>query len=550
MAHEIIMNITPGETRIARLEDGVLSELSIERDSDAQVAGNIYLGKITRVLPGMQASFVDIGLEKAAFLYVADIVSDMFEGIYDEDVDEVDRNGDQNNDDAEDHNGDSENANAETTVNAEENKDQAEQKSSTAQRGRIPARRSRQRRGPLPRIEDLVKEGQTIVIQVAKEPIRTKGARVTSHISLPGRYLVYMPTVSHVGVSRRITSYEERSRLKGILSKNKPQNGGFIARTNSIGVSEENLVEDMNKLKETWQGIYEKKEHSKAPALLHADLDIVLRAVRDNFSKEISRLVIDSKEHYEKITDFVNATMPDLVHRIELYAKDTPLFDVYGIETEINRALGKKIWLKSGGYLIIDSSEALTSIDINTGRFVGKRDFDETILTTNLEAVEEICYQLKLRSLGGIVIIDFIDMSKYAHRMKVYHSMRDALKKDRVKTTISKISELGLIEMTRKRTRESLTQMLSTTCTHCHGTGFVKTPLTLAFETFREIKRVFPGISGRSILVRTHPKVAKVLFNEGRDRLDQLEKQIDKRIVIEPQETFHIEQIEIGARQI
>lgn len=532
MSNEIIMNVTPGETRIARLENGVLSELSIERDNDLQVAGNIYYGRINRVLPGMQAAFVDIGLEKAAFLYVADIVPDMFEGIDDDSDDD-----------------------AESSSESPQNGESAESGSGsgndkTERNGRGGGRRFRSRRGPMPRIEDLVKEGQTIVIQIAKEPIRTKGARVTSHISLPGRYLVYMPTVDHIGVSRRITSYEERVRLKNILRKNKPAHGGFIARTNSVGTPEEKLVEDMNKLSETWQKIYELKEKSKTPALLHADLDIVLRAVRDNFSKEIDRLVIDSKEYYEQIVEFVNDSMPDLVHRIELYNKQLPIFDVCGIESEINRALGKKVWLKSGGYLIIDSSEALTSIDINTGRFVGKRNFDETILTTNLEAVEEICYQLKLRSLGGIIIVDFIDMSKYVHRTKVYHAMKDALRRDRVKTTISKISELGLIEMTRKRTRESLTQMLSNTCTNCHGTGFVKTPLTLAFETFREIKRVYSAINGKSVLVRTHPKVAKVLFNEGRDRLVQLEKQIEKRIVVESQDSFHIEQIEILGRTV
>jgi ribonuclease G len=527
------MNITPGETRIARLENGVLSELSIERDSDEQVAGNIYYGRVNRVLPGMQAAFVDIGLEKAAFLYVADVVPDMFEGI---DEDEEDDNG----------NGGAEEEQDNTKEAGDNNK--GNNRGRNQSRGRRPTGRSR--RGPLPRIEDVVKEGQTIVVQVAKEPIRTKGARITSHISLPGRYLVYMPTVSHVGVSRRITSYEERSRLKDILRDNRPKTGGFIARTNSIGVPDEKLIEDMNRLQETWQKIYKKQENSKAPALLHADLDIVLRSVRDNFSKEIDRLVIDSKEDYTRIREFIEYTMEDLKDRVQHYDRDVPIFDVHGIETEINRALGKKVWLKSGGYLIVDSSEALTSIDVNTGRFVGKKDFDETILTTNLEAIKEVCYQLKLRSIGGIVIIDFIDMNKYAHRTKVYHTMRDELRKDRVKTTISKISDLGLIEMTRKRIRESLTQMLSTTCNNCNGTGYIKTPLTLAFETFREIKRVFSGIEGRSILVKTHPRVAKVLFNEGRDRLEQIEKQIEKRIVVEPVESFHIEKIEISSRNL
>jgi len=359
-----------------------------------------------------------------------------------------------------------------------------------------------------------------------------------------------MPTVSHVGVSRRITSYDERIRLKEILRKNKPATGGFIARTNCVGTAEEKIVEDMNNLTQIWQEIYKKQEKSKPPALLYQDIDIILRAVRDNLSREISRLVIDSKEQHTSIIDFVGKYMTDLTDRIELYDKDLPIFDAYGIEAEINRALGKKIWLKSGGYLIIDSSEALTSIDVNTGRFVGKKDFEETVLTTNLEAVEEVAYQLKLRSIGGIIIIDFIDMNRYAHRMKVYYGLKDALKRDRAKTTISRISDLGLIEMTRKRTRESLTQMLSSPCEHCHGTGYIKTPLTVAFEIFREIKRVFSSITGRSMLVKCHSKVAKVLFNEGRERLDQIERHIDKRIVIESDETLHKNQFEIRSRNI
>lgn len=549
MSNELIMNVTPGETRIARLENGVLSELAIERESDMQVAGNIYLGRINRVLPGMQAAFVDIGLEKAAFLYVADVVPDMFEGVYDEDVDEDDKDGDSTGDDSEEDK-DEKSASESHGKTTGKPSNKSHSRSSSGNGRHRQSRRPRHKRPPLPRIETVIKEGQTIVVQVAKEPIRTKGARVTSHVSLPGRHLVYMPTVNHVGVSRRISSFEERMRLKDFLRKNKPTTGGFIARTSCAGATDESLTEDMKNLTEIWQKIYEKQEKKKAPNTLYTDLDIVLRHVRDNLSKDVDRLVIDSQEHYEAISKFVDKFMPDLANRVEFYNKDTPIFDVYGIETEINRALGKKIWLKSGGYLIIDSSEALTSIDVNTGRFVGKKDFEETILTTNLEAVQEVAYQLKLRSIGGIIIVDFIDMNRFSHRMRVYHALKDELRKDRVKTTISKISDLGLIEMTRKRTRESLTQMLSTTCTQCHGTGYVKTPLTVAFETFREIKRVFPSISSRSLLLKTHPKVAKILFNEGRERLEQVEKSIKKRIVVESDEKYQLEQFEIRGRTI
>lgn len=531
MSHELIMNVTPGETRIARLQEGVLSELIIERDSEEQVSGNIYLGRINRVLPGMQAAFVDIGLEKAAFLYVTDIVPDLFEGLEDEEDEE---------------NGVEENGGAEE----DEDADNEERERRRGGNGRGRGRQRRGRRSAIPRIENIVREGDTVVVQIAKEPIRTKGARVTSHISLPGRYLVYMPTVNHIGVSRRIGDYKERMRLKDILYKNRPATGGFIARTNCVGTPEEKIAEDIRSLQEIWQKIYQRQEKSKPPMLLYSDLNLVLRAARDNLSRDIDRLVIDSKEHHEEIRGFVEKFMPDLMSRIELYDKDSPIFDVYGIETEINRALGKKVWLKSGGYLIIDTSEALTSVDVNTGRFVGRKDFEETILTTNLEAVEEIAYQLKLRSIGGIIILDFIDMSRYANRSKVYNALKDALRQDRAKTTISKISELGLVEMTRKRVRDSLTQMLSEPCLHCHGTGFVKTPLTVAFEIFREIKRVYNAIANRSLLVKTHPKVAKVLFNEGRERLEQVEDHIDKRIVIESDEALHIENFEIAGRNV
>ena len=546
------MNVTQGETRIARLENGVLSELIIQRDNDQQVAGNIYFGRITRVLPGMQAAFVDIGLEKAAFLYVADIVPDLFEGI-DEDEEAEDIRETQPGDEGPtmvEIPGETESPHlAENNEPVALAVNDTSAQNDTAQKRNPRGRKfSRPKRGPLPRIEDLVKEGQTIVVQVVKEPMRTKGARITSHISLPGRFLVSMPTVNHIGVSRRVSSFEERSRLKRILHANKPTNGGFIARTNCVEAPEDKLVEDITTLKETWQKIYERTENSRAPALLYSDLPLVLRAVRDNFTKEVDRLVIDSKEDHAEVMELVEKFMPDLKNRVQLYDKDTPLFDVYGVETEINRALGKKVWLKSGGYLIIETAEALTSIDVNTGRFVGKKDFEETIMTTNMEAVIEVAYQLKLRSIGGIIIIDFIDMGRHSNRAKVYNAMRDALRKDRIKTTISKISELGLIEMTRKRTRDSLTQMLSEICSHCHGTGSIKTPQTVAFEVFREIKRVFHGLAGRQLLVVANPRVAKVLFNEGRAYLESIEKRIGKRIIVETDEARHVDEFEIRSR--
>ncbi|HBF11865.1 MAG TPA: Rne/Rng family ribonuclease [Deltaproteobacteria bacterium] len=519
MSDELIVNVTLGETRIARLENGTVAELYIERDGDQQVVGNVYKGVVSRVLPGMQAAFLDIGLEKAAFLYVSDIVPDLFEGM-DDDEDEEEASPEGN----------------------------AEQKPAQAEGGRKPRGRGRRSRGPLPKIEDLIKEGQSLVVQVAKEPIRTKGARVTCNISFPGRYVVYMPTVDHIGVSRRIGSYEERARLKRIISENKPGKGGVIVRTVSVGATEEALKADIKNVEDIWVGIAREQEKAKPPKCLYQDLGLVLRSVRDLMSPEIDRLVIDSEEDYKEVMAFMQKFMPDLANRVELYNRETPLFDVYGIETEINRGLGKKVWLKSGGYLIVDQSEALTSIDVNTGRFVGRDDFEDTILQTNLEAAEEIAYQLRLRNIGGIIINDFIDMERYSNRSKVFYALKDALRRDRVRTTITKISDLGLVEMTRKRTRDSLTQMVSETCFYCQGKGRTKSPITVAFEFFRELKRVHSKLNGRLIVVKVHPRVAQVLFNEARSRLDLLEKQIGKRIVVESNEGFHVENFELLAR--
>ena len=430
----------------------------------------------------------------------------------------------------------------------EEGEEESNGESENREQKREPRRGRRRRRGPMPKIEDVLKEGQEVVIQVAKDPIRTKGARVTCHLTFPGRYLVAMPTVDHIGVSRRVGSYAERMRLKKTISEHRSGKGGYIARTMSAGATEEALIADINRLTEIWDGITSKQEKSKPPALIYQDLDLILRSVRDFMSPDIDRLVIDSEEEYKEILKFMEEFMPDLANRVELYNSDAPLFDVYGLETEINRALGKKVWLKSGGYLIVDHSEALTAIDINTGRFVGRRDFEETILQTNLEAAQEIAYQLRLRNIGGIIIIDFIDMERYGNRQKVFYAFKNALRRDKVRTTITKISELGLVEMTRKRTRDTLSAMLSETCFYCHGKGHNKTPTTVAFEVFRELKRTFRYLDGRVITIHVNPRVAQFLFNEARKRLDNLERRFKKRINVETDEAFHVEKFEIGSK--
>lgn len=486
MPNELIINTTLGETRVSRLENGSVAEFYVERAHEADIVGNIYKGKVVRVLPGMQAAFVDIGLARTAFLHVSDFSAgdDIAEGII-----------------------------------------EAAKKSP---------------------IQDVLKEGREILVQVAKEPIGTKGARLTSFVSLPGRYLVYMPTVDHIGISRRIDDAKERERLREIVSKLKPKDGGFIVRTASEGVSLKELKADINFLTKLWGEIEEKSKKAKAPSLVHADLDVVLRVVRDMFTVDIEKLVVDSKVEFDRIRKFVEKFMPGLKNRVEFYDSEEPIFDKYGIEVEITRALGQKVWLKSGGYIIVEQTEALTAIDVNTGKFVGKRDLEDTILRTNLEAVREIVYQLKLRNIGGIIVIDFIDMNKHANRSKVFSALKEALKSDRTRTTITKISELGLVEMTRKRTRDDLRNMLTDPCPYCDGKGYLKSPTTVCYEIFREIIREAGKSKAKQIVVHANPTVANVLYNEERRYVEDMEALLKKTIVVKELAEFHLEQFELS----
>jgi ribonuclease G len=504
MADEILINVNSGETRVALLESGVLVELYVERSSEQGISGSIYKGRVVRVLPGMQAAFVDIGLEKAAFLYVTDV----HQGF--EDLELLMRARE-------------EDGNGSVTLDEEE-----ELHLDT----------------PF-HIEDLLHEGQELLVQVSKEPLGSKGARITSHISLPGRHLVIMPMVDHIGVSRRIENEGERKRLREILQHMKPSAFGLIARTASEGKDETDLAQDLDFLLKMWGSIQKRKATSPVPGLVHKDLDITLRAIRDLFTQDVDRVVVDSEEEYRKILDFCETFMPQLKSSIELYDKEEPLFDYYGIEIEISRALGRKVWLKSGGYIVIDMTEALTVIDVNTGRYVGKRNLEDTILKTNLEAVKEIAYQLRLRNIGGIIIIDFIDMEKESSREKVFQALTEALKKDKSKTNILKISELGLVEMTRKRTRESLGRILSERCFYCDGRGFLKSRSTICQEILREIKRDIRDLRGENILVDVHPNVANLLYDEGRGEMEKLEKKFNKRILVSGKNEFHLEQYEI-----
>jgi ribonuclease G len=493
MANELIINVRSQETKVALLEDRVLVELYIERTKDRGIVGNIYKGKVVKVLPGMQAAFVDIGLEKASFLYVTDVYGGM------EDYEEMGFQGEE----------------------------MTPYFNSSSQ------------------IEDLLSEGQEVLVQVSKEPIGTKGTRITSYISLPGRYLVFMPTVDHIGVSRRIRDEKERKRLREIIQTLRPPSSGFIVRTASEGAEPDEIRNDMEFLLHLWNNILKKKESTNAPSLIHSDLTMVLRVIRDILSPQVNRIVIDSREEYENIIAFINTYMPKQKYEISLHENQEAIFDANGIEIEVDKILERKVWLKSGGYIVIDMSEALVAIDVNTGRFVGKRNLADTILKTNLEAAKEIAYQLRLRNIGGIIIIDFIDMEREGDKEKVYQALEEAIKKDRQKTTIFKISELGLVEMTRKRTRESISRILGESCSYCEGAGLIKSKTTVCYDIFREIERTSTALGGQNIMVEVNPEVADLLYEEERAGVEELERNLKKKIVIKSRPGFHQEQFNI-----
>lgn len=514
MSSELIINSRPYETRVALVENGVVVELHVERDTGQELTGNIYRGRVVRVLPGMQAAFVDIGLERTAFLYVSDVHKDF---------------------------SDMEQMMLETSGVSQEYR---------IVEGETP-KGNRFGNDPF-LIEDLLHEGQSILVQVAKEPIGNKGARLTSHISLPGRHLVLMPTVNHIGVSRRIEDRDERERLKSIVREIRPLPIGFIVRTVGEDGSREKFQAEMDFLIKLWENIEAKMGKGTNPALLYKDLSISLRAVRDLFTREVDRLIIDSEEEYENIMEFIKTFAPRLKYSVELYEGRDPIFDAFGIEIEISRALGKKIWLKSGGYIVIEDTEALTSIDVNTGSYVGKRNLEETIVKTNLEAVKEIAYQLRFRNIGGLIVIDFIDMEKISNRERVADALRAAMSKDKAKSNILEMSDMGLIEMTRKRTRASLNRLLTDPCFYCEGRGNLKSPKTICYEIFRDIEREFThtdfsGTEGGHVRILVHPEIDNVLREEEQRWVIDLEKRLGKRIMIIRKKDFHLEQYELSA---
>ncbi|MFI5304760.1 MAG: ribonuclease E/G [Nitrospiria bacterium] len=662
MAVEIVINATHEETRVAILENKVVTEFYIDRKKDRGIVGNVYKGKVVKVLPGMQAAFVDIGVEKAAFLYVSEVSSgagdyekyfleertdeegetssEFRETETEEEVEPLQEKPSESQDvqpedrekivesvfvsenpssgqenpsvdsfmieteqlsystesvvASEDRPSESEAVSVEEPPFLEEilGQDSPEEDAaanvlseanldgpigietnppvpSETETG-VPRMESSESKGIQPKtgrsggqsrgknrsrhfkarsksrrssrgIEDLLKEGQEILVQVSKDAMGTKGPRVTTYVSLPGRYLVYMPTVNHIGISRRIGGSEERGRLKELLHRLRKPGSGYIIRTVSEGTTEEEFKSDMEFLELLWQSMLKKKEKSVAPALLHIDLDLIFRTVRDLFTKKVDRLVIDSKNEYERIKDYAQMYLQELSTRVELYTKEEPIFDAYEVETEISRALARKVWLKSGGYLVIDRTEALTVIDVNTGRYVGKKDLEETILRTNLEALKEIAYQLRLRNIGGIIIIDFIDMEKEKNREKIFQSLQEAMSKDKARINILKISELGLIELSRERTRDDIQRILCEPCHYCEGRSYTRSAATICYEIFREIRRIGASPREKKIIIMANPEVTNLLYDEERQGIEELEKCFKKRIIVKPDHGMHVE---------
>ena len=489
MSEEILINVTSAETRVALIENGLLQEIFIERNNNKGHVGDIFRGKVIRVMPGMEAAFVDIGLEKAAFIHVSDIAL-------------LDANG------------------LETREEAAKP------------------------------IDELVREGQYLIVQVAKDAISTKGARLTTHLTLPSRNLVYLPRSSHIGVSQRL---EDEGVREGLLTQlntslekeDWPNRGGFIIRTAAEGASESEFIEDIRFLKRLWLKVEKRIKRDDGIKTLYREIPLYMRTIRDLITPQVEKIRIDSTQSYEEIIQFLADFVPDLKTAIEIYQEPRPIFDVYGVEDEIDRALGRQVKLKSGGDLIIDQTEAMTTVDVNTGGYIGSRNHAETILKTNLEAATAIARQLRVRNLGGIIIVDFIDMIEPEHQRQVHRTFAKALEKDRAKTAITDISELGLVEMTRKRTRESLGQTLHSDCPVCHGRGSLKSAETVCYEIFREILRIAKAYDNAVLLVMASQIVVDRLLDEESGTLAELEDLVAKTVKFEVEPMYTQEQFDV-----
>jgi ribonuclease G len=498
MAKDMIVSSTPQETRVALLEDGLVSELFIEREAHRGIVGNVYKGRVSRVLPGMQSAFVELGLERDAFLYVDDVFEDIGENLL---TPEEQGGG---------------NGHA-------------------------------HREGP---IEERLKEGQDVLVQVVKEPIGQKGARITSHVSIPGRYVVFMPTVEHVGVSRKITDDDERRRLKSLLKEIRQEGGGggFIARTAGLGHSREDFERDARYLRRTWDECRAVAARERPPLLLHREPSLVQRLLRDLLSDDVASIRLDQEKEYQRALDLVGELQPELAPRVRLHPAGQNIFEDHGVASELERALRSKVWLESGGYIVINQTEALVAIDVNTGRYTGKKDLEETILKTNLEAVKEIVRQIRLRDLGGIIVLDFIDMEEGKSRKKVMAELEQELRRDRSPSKMISVNEFGLVILTRKRVKLSLERLLCQPCPYCTGAGTIKSVATVCSEIYAEVRKLAADVTGQPLLLRVNPDVARALMGEEAPVLRELGVLTRGEIVVQGDPLLHQEQFDLVPR--
>ncbi len=538
MTKEMIISSNGHETRVAILEDDLVAEIFVERERNRGVVGNVYKGRVSKVLPGMQSSFIDLGLERDGFLYVSDVINT---------VEEFERlSGDDDDEDEAD-------LSRRRADGAKAEGDSGTQIPPAGGDRRPPQWRGgrREERGPEAKIEDLLKEGQDILVQVAKEPLGTKGARLTSHVTLPGRFLVFMPTVDHVGVSRKIASREERARLRGIVREFRDQHsfgGGVIIRTAAADRPKEDILSDLNYFHKIWTEMRQASETHRAPAVVYREPSLVNKLLRDLLTDDFTAIRIDHPQEHKQIVEFIGRIMPSLSPRVRLYDKDFPIFEEYGVQAELDKALRSKVWLKSGGSIVINQTEALVAIDVNTGRYVGKKTagrLEDTILKTNLEAVKEIIRQIRLRDLGGIIVLDFIDMEEKKNRQKVFQTVEQELRKDRAPSKALQVSDFGLVIITRKRVKQSLERVLTEPCPYCSGAGTIKSSSTICYEILSEVRKVGSDMDGPGVLLRVNPDIARALKEEERNVLRDLRSMLGKDVVVKPDVHLHHEQFDL-----
>jgi ribonuclease G len=516
MVKEMIVSANGHQTMVAILEDDEVTEVFVERERQRGIVGNVYKGRVSKVLPGMQSAFVDIGLERDGFLYVSDVV-DTLERFEQLEGGEEDEEGPSEGND---------------------------------EQGRGAGREKEPRQEA--KIEDLLREGQDIIVQVAKEPLGTKGARLTSHVTMAGRFLVFMPTVDHVGVSRKIESREERARLRGIVRQYRDEHGftgGVIVRTAASGHEQADLFGDLAYFQRIWSDVRAKNERSRAPAVIYREQGLVSKLLRDLLSDEFSVVRVDNDEEYQRVRDVVERILPQLADRVKLYSRGFPIFEEYGVQSEIDKALRSKVWLKSGGYIVINQTEALVAIDVNTGRYVGKRNgrLEDTIVKTNLEATREIVRQIRLRDLGGIIVLDFIDMEERKNRQKVAQALEQEMKRDRAPSKTLQVSDFGLIIITRKRVKQSLERVMTEPCPYCSGSGVIKSSATICYEILDELRKIAPDLNGHGVLLRVNPDIARALKEEERSVLKDLAETLGKEVTVKPDAHLHHEQFDVMA---